>query len=77
MQTIMASFPAIVLWIGVVDAVAILVLGIVASIMYVLGKNMDSLTERVVPAVLMLVGTSAAALVVMMIARWISGLLGA
>lgn len=74
MQTLMANFGAVVLWMGVLDAVMLLLLGITAAIFMLLGWETGKFYERITPAVLILVGSSVGAGVVMLVARWLSHL---
>lgn len=74
MQSLMSNFGAIVLWIGVVDAVVILLLGIAAATIQLFKVDIPGFYNRILPSVAILVGTSVASGVVMMVARWVSRL---
>lgn len=72
MQNIYAHFKDIVLWIGAIDALILLIFGLAAAIIVLTGKAAQEFYDRVVPAVLIYLGTSVAALVVMLVSRWLS-----
>jgi hypothetical protein len=63
----------IYLFIGVFDVIMIMVLGIAAATMVLFGKDMTTLSERVFPAVAILIGTSVAAGIGMAITKWAIG----
>ena len=71
MQTLMAAYPTIVLYIGVLDALFVLVLGAVSAVLYLFDIKADAFFQRIVPAVLVLIGTSIAAGIILAITRWI------
>lgn len=55
--------------IGVVNAFAIMLGGLVVSLAFLLGKDVTSLWHRVWPAALTLIGTSGAGVIILMITR--------
>jgi hypothetical protein len=59
--------------IGAFDACVIALLGLTGAGITLLGKEADVFWNRVVPACGILIGTSAAAGVVMAITRWLTG----
>jgi hypothetical protein len=72
MQTLYASFSNIVLWIGALDALVLLIMGMASAFVLLTGWDAKNFYERVWPAVGVYLGTSVAALVVMLVAKWLS-----
>lgn len=72
MQMMMDNFNVIVLWMGAMDAMVIMTLGIACAVIYMFKLDATAFWDRVVPATSVLVGTSVAAGIVMLVARWIS-----
>lgn len=72
MQGLMSNFGTIVLYIGAIDAFVILLLGLACAGIYLFKLEAKDFWERIVPATLIIVATSLAAGVVMLIARWVS-----
>lgn len=56
--------------VGVVDAAAVTIAGLVAASLQILGKDSEIFWNRVAPATGTLVGTSIAAGVIMLGAKW-------
>ena len=76
MTAILNNFGTIVLYIGMLDAAIVLLMGIVAALLYLFGKEAKVFYDRVVPATLILVATSIAAGVILLAARGIAGWVG-
>lgn len=78
MQWIIVAYPSIVTFIGVLDALIILGMGIVSAVLWLTDYKADAFWQRVWPATGVLIGTSIAAGVVFTItryvARWAGGL---
>lgn len=67
------TVSSIIFYIGATDAVIIAGLGILAAILIISGQDAKKFWERVLPAAGILVGTSFAAGVVMVVTNWLSG----
>lgn len=71
MQAFLDAYPTVVLYIGVFDGLFVLALGAVAAVLYLFNIKADAFYDRVVPACLILIGTSVAAGIIIAITRWI------
>ncbi|MEK9752493.1 MAG: hypothetical protein VW338_04680 [Rhodospirillaceae bacterium] len=60
---------SLVLWIGAIDALAVMLTGAVAAAQIMLGRDMTALAQRFVPAVAILVGTSFSAAIIVEVSR--------
>lgn len=69
---ILESLSTIIVWIAILDALTILSLGVACSFIYLLGYEARQFWDRIVPATSILVATSVAAGVVLLIGRWIA-----
>lgn len=74
MDTLFANLGTVVLWIGVIDAFAILAIGVIAAVSTLFDIALERFWSNLMPTVFILVGTSVAAGIVMLIARWVAGL---
>jgi hypothetical protein len=59
--------------IGMIDAGVIVVMGIIAAGIIIAGKEAKIFWDRVVPACGVLIGTSIAAGIVMLVSEWMGG----
>lgn len=60
-------------YIGAFDAVMVAVVGVIGAVLVLLGIDTSKYADRVVPAAAILVGTSLAAGVIMLLTNWITG----
>jgi hypothetical protein len=63
------------LYIGVVDASALLIMGIVSAALYLFNIEAEGFWKRVWPAVGILLATSVAAVLILLASTWISSIL--
>lgn len=67
----MSWYPQVVLYMGIFDAGVIMLLGLVATVVILLGWDARKLWERVFPAVSMLIGSNIAAALILGATRWL------
>lgn len=72
MQWIINLYPTIVSFIGVLDAVIILIMGIVSAGLWLTNYKADAFWERIWPATGVLIGTSVGAGIVFTITRYVA-----
>lgn len=63
------------LYIGVVDACALLIMGFISAALFLFDIESERFWKRIWPAVGILIATSVASVLVLMVATWISSLL--
>lgn len=68
------SLLQVIFWIGVTDAMALMLLGVSAALLTLLQGDAPWFWDRMFPAIGYLVATSFAAGVVMAITRWLTGI---
>lgn len=68
----MISFQQLIFWIGALDALVIMGLGLIGAGLVVSGKESEVFTQRVLPACGIVVGTSLAAGIVVLAASWMA-----
>ena len=73
MQDFLDSYPKMIAYLGVIDAAFILVLGLVSATLWLFDIKAEKVSERVMSACFILLGTSVAAGVTIAITRYISG----
>ena len=64
---------SLVIYLGIGDAVVLVLMGLVTALYYLLGMDPDILWDRLWPATWALVGTTFAAGVIIVVANWVSG----
>lgn len=72
MNWIITVYPTLVTTIGVIDAIFILIMGLISAILILFDIKADKYWERVWPASLTLVGTSVASGIVFTITRYVA-----
>lgn len=72
MKLIIDNYSNIVLFIGIMDAAFILLIGIVSAILWLFDIKGEAFFSRVIPATAVLIGTSIAAGIVIAITRYIA-----
>lgn len=72
----MKTIGTIALYIGVFDAFALLLMGIISAWLYLFGIEAKMFWDRVWPAAGIMLATSAASVLILITSRWIAGILG-
>lgn len=65
----------VALYIGVVDASALLLMGIISAALFLFDVEANAFWKRIWPAVGILLATSVTAVLILLCAHWISGIL--
>lgn len=69
----MSWYPTVVLYFGLFDAGTIMLMGLVAAFVILMGWDAKKLWDRVGPAVGILIGSNIAAALVLGATRWLLG----
>lgn len=69
------DMASVALYIGVMDASVLLIMGIVSAALFLFGTEADYFWSRLWPAVGILLATSVAAVLVLLASRWIASIL--
>jgi hypothetical protein len=67
----MSWYTTVVFYLGVFDAVAVMLLGLAAAAITIFGWDARQMWERVLPATSILIGSTAAAAAILGIANWL------
>ena len=65
----------VALYIGVIDAAVLLLMGVISAVLILAGVDADLFWKRIWPAVGILMGTSVAAVLILLATRWMSNIL--
>lgn len=69
----MSWYPTVVLYMGLLDAGALLLGGVVAALVVLMGWDASKMWERVGPAMGLLIGSNVAAALILTATRWLLG----
>lgn len=72
MKLLFDNYSTIILYIGILDAGFVLLIGMISAILWLFDIKAEKFFERVIPAVGVLIGTSIAAGLIMFITRYIA-----
>ncbi len=69
----MSWYPTVVLYFGLFDAGVIMLGGVVASFVILMGWDAKKLWERIFPALATVIGSNVAAAIILAATRWLLG----
>lgn len=69
------SMAQVALYIGAFDAGALLLMGVISAALFLFDVEADAFWKRIWPAVGILLATSVAAVLILLVSTWISGIL--
>lgn len=75
LEGIYGNFATVALYLGLIDAAFALGIGAVATVALLFDIQLEKFWGRAVPAVLILIGSSIAAGIIMAVAKWASSLI--